>query len=100
MVQRAYSFLSNDRKPATSDAGIFDPLNDNKEDLGEFIKKFRSAIERVKSELVKSSKDIQQMFDDLVSKMAMDFGGSRFSRLLKPAKMTCGDNGYGLICSL
>ncbi|ONK63403.1 uncharacterized protein A4U43_C07F14770 [Asparagus officinalis] len=71
LIQEAYSVLSDEGKRAMYDAGLYDPLDDDEEDMGEFMKDFMSTVERVKSEPVKSFEEIQEMFDDLVSGMGM-----------------------------
>ena len=87
-IQEAYSVLSDEGKRSLYDAGMYDPLDDNEEDLGEFMKDFMSAVERVKSEPVKSFEEIQQMFDDLVSGMGMDFNVNGYSEQPDMGKRT------------
>ncbi|KAL6139173.1 hypothetical protein ACLB2K_064450 [Fragaria x ananassa] len=79
-IQEAYSVLSNEGKRSMYDAGLYDPLEEEDEEFGDFMQEMISMMNNVKDE-GDSFEDLQRMFVEMVGAegnhgMGFDIGGT------------------------
>ncbi|KAL6146519.1 PREDICTED: dnaJ homolog subfamily B member 3 [Fragaria vesca subsp. vesca] len=78
-IQEAYSVLSDQGKRSMYDAGLYDPLEEEDEEFGDFMQEMISMMNNVKDE-GDSFEDLQRMFVEMVGAdgnhgMGFDIGG-------------------------
>ncbi|XP_050382301.1 uncharacterized protein LOC126799196 isoform X1 [Argentina anserina] len=64
-IQEAYSVLSDQGKRSLYDAGVYDPLEEEDEEFGDFMQEMISMMNNVKDE-GDSFEDLQRMFVEMV----------------------------------
>lgn len=77
-IQEAYSVLSDKGKRAMYDAGMFDPLDGDDQDLSDFMQEMLVMMDSVKNEKPDTLEDLQKMLEEIVS--GCDGGSSNARR--------------------
>ncbi|KAG0496370.1 hypothetical protein HPP92_000905 [Vanilla planifolia] len=69
LIQEAYSVLADSGKRAMYDAGLFDPFDDQDQDLTDFMEEMLSMMNSAKPEKPDTIQDLQKLFDEIVNGM-------------------------------